>query len=379
MIYKPDEFRYVNFLWDDATANLLDPVERLRYRSNILGSDQRITNTGGGNTSSKIMEKDPLTGKDVEVLWVKGSGGDLRTSTRSNFASLYMEKFLSLREIYNRAEPKGVKTPVEDAMVEMYRQCVFNLNPTASSIDTPLHGLLPFRHIDHTHPISAIAIASSQDQERLTHEVFGDEIGYTPWQRPGYDLALKMSEAVRQNPRLKGFIIGQHGLINWAEDDKACYELSISLIEQAARYIDLRRSKIHLAGAAAAPGDPDQAAAAFARHGIAGQPFCRHRAHHQPRTPVYQQFRRPAPGRNRRFDAGLFPAHENQALIYRLGPAKRFLREPAGEIRKRAGAVSQRLHCLLRDVQASQFAANARPQPDGDLDPRSGHDRLGQE
>src|SRR5664279_5272620 len=106
MIYKPDEFRYVNFLWDDATANLLDPVERLRYRSNILGSDQRITNTGGGNTSSKIMEKDPLTGKDVEVLWVKGSGGDLRTSTRSNFASLYMEKFLSLREIYDRAEPK---------------------------------------------------------------------------------------------------------------------------------------------------------------------------------------------------------------------------------------------------------------------------------
>jgi rhamnulose-1-phosphate aldolase/alcohol dehydrogenase len=238
MLYKPDEFRYVNFLWDDAVANPLDPVERLRYRSNILGSDQRITNTGGGNTSSKIMEKDPLTGKEVEVLWVKGSGGDLRTSTRSNFASLYMDKFLSLGEIYDRAEQKGVKTPIEDAMVEMYRQCVFNLNPTASSIDTPLHGLLPFRHIDHTHPISAIAIASCQDQERLTSEVFGDEIGYTPWQRPGYDLALKMSEASRQNPRLKGFIIGQHGLINWADEDKACYELSISLIERAARYIE---------------------------------------------------------------------------------------------------------------------------------------------
>ena len=238
MIYKPDEFRYVNFLWDDAVANTLDPVERLRYRSNILGSDQRITNTGGGNTSSKIIEKDPLTGDEVEVLWVKGSGGDLRTSTRSNFASLYMDKFLSLGEIYNRAEQKGVKTPIEDAMVEMYRQCVFNLNPTASSIDTPLHGLLPFRHIDHTHPISAIAIASCQDQERLTAEIFGDEIGYTPWQRPGYDLALKMSEAARLNPRLKGFIIGQHGLINWADEDKACYELSISLIERAARYIE---------------------------------------------------------------------------------------------------------------------------------------------
>ena len=189
MIYKPEELRFVNFLWDDAVANLLNPVERLRYRSNLLGSDQRISNTGGGNTSSKLIEKDPLTGEDVDVLWVKGSGGDLRTSTRSNFASLYMDKFLSLREIYNRAEVKGVKTPVEDAMVEMYRQCVFNLNPTASSIDTPLHGLLPYWHVDHTHPISVIAIASSQDQERLTQEVFGGEIGYTPWQRPGFDLA----------------------------------------------------------------------------------------------------------------------------------------------------------------------------------------------
>jgi rhamnulose-1-phosphate aldolase/alcohol dehydrogenase len=238
MIYKPDEFRYVNYLWDDAVADSLDPVDRLRYRSNILGSDQRITNTGGGNTSSKLKEKDPLTGQEVDVLWVKGSGGDLRTSTRNNFASLYLDKFLSLREIYNRTEPKGVKTPVEDAMVEMYRQCVFNLNPTASSIDTPLHGLLPYPHIDHTHPISAIAIASCQDQERLTREVYGEEIGYTPWQRPGFDQALKMSEAASQNPRLKGFIIGQHGLINWAEEGKACYELSISLIEQAARYIE---------------------------------------------------------------------------------------------------------------------------------------------
>jgi rhamnulose-1-phosphate aldolase/alcohol dehydrogenase len=238
MIYKPDELRYVNYLWDDAVANLLDPVERLRYRSNILGSDQRITNTGGGNTSSKLIEKDPLSGEEVDVLWVKGSGGDLRTSTRSNFAALYMDKFLSLREIYNRAEVKGVKTAVEDSMVEMYRQCVFNLNPTASSIDTPLHGLVPYWHIDHTHPISVIAIASSQDQERLTQEVFGDEIGYTPWQRPGFDLALKMSEAALQNPHLKGFVIGQHGLINWANDDKECYELSLSLIEQAARYIE---------------------------------------------------------------------------------------------------------------------------------------------
>ena len=232
------DFQHVNYLWDDSVADQLDAVERLRYRSNILGADQRITNTDGGNTSSKIKMTDPLNGEEVDVLWVKGSGGDLRTSTRANFASLYMDKFLSLENIYNKADVKGVKTEIEDAMVDMYRHTTFNLNPAASSIDTPLHGLIPFRHVDHMHPVSVIAIAASKDQERLTQEIFEEEVGWVPWQRPGFDLGLVMRKQLEQDPGLKGLVMGQHGLINWAEDDKVCYELTLNLIEKAARYIE---------------------------------------------------------------------------------------------------------------------------------------------
>jgi rhamnulose-1-phosphate aldolase/alcohol dehydrogenase len=238
MTYRLDEFKHVNYLWDPAIADRLDPVERLRYRSNILGADQRITNTGGGNTSSKVKMTDPLTGQEVEVMWVKGSGGDLRTANRSNFASLYLDKLLSLQKIYDAADQKGVKTEIEDAMVEMYRHCVYALNPATSSIDTPLHGLIPFRHVDHMHPVSAIAIAASKDQADLTQEIFGDEIGWVPWQRPGFDLGVIMQAKVKQGPKLKGLIMGQHGLINWADDDKACYELTLTLVEKAARYIE---------------------------------------------------------------------------------------------------------------------------------------------
>ena len=238
MIFKPDEFKHVNYLWDDNVANQLDAVERLRYRSNILGADQRITNTGGGNTSSKINMPEPLSGAQVDVLWVKGSGGDLRTSTSANFASLYMDKFLSLENIYNKADTKGAKTEIEDAMVDMYRHTTFGLNPAPSSIDTPLHGLIPFRYVDHMHPIPAIAIAASKDQEGLTQEVFGGEVGWVSWQRPGFDLGLVMREKLKQNPNLKGLIMGQHGLINWADDDKTCYELTLTLVERAARYIE---------------------------------------------------------------------------------------------------------------------------------------------
>jgi rhamnulose-1-phosphate aldolase/alcohol dehydrogenase len=235
---KREELKHVNYLWDESIADQLDPVERLRYRSNILGADQRITNTGGGNTSSKIKMTDPLTGQDVDVLWVKGSGGDLRTSTRANFASLYMDKFLSLENIYNGAEVKGAKTEIEDSMVSIYRHTTFDLNPAASSIDTPLHGLIPFRHVDHMHPISVIAIAASKDQQRLTHEIFEEEVGWVPWQRPGFDLGLVMRDKLKQDPGLKGLVMGQHGLINWADHDKACYELTLTLIEKAARYIE---------------------------------------------------------------------------------------------------------------------------------------------
>lgn len=236
-IYKPEDYQHVNYLWDDEYAATLDPVERLVYRSNILGDDQRITNTGGGNTSSKIMMTDPLTGEEVDVMYVKGSGGDLRTSKRANFASLYMDKLLALRTIYENSEGKGLKTPVEDAMVAMYPHTVYNLNPRASSIDTPLHGFIPFRHVDHTHPNAVIAIAACSNGPELTKAIYGDEVVWVDWQRPGFDLGLVLQHAIEDNPGIVGIILGGHGLINWADDDKACYELSLTLIEKAARYL----------------------------------------------------------------------------------------------------------------------------------------------
>lgn len=232
------ELKYVDRHWDDATANKLSPAERLVYRSNCLGADQRITNTGGGNTSSKIMEVDPLTGKEDDILWVKGSGGDLRTAKLPNFASLYMNKLLSLIPNYNNAPDNGPKTPAEDAMVGYFPHCTFNLNPRASSIDTPLHGFLPARHIDHMHPNSVISIAACKGSKELTKEIFGDEIGWVPWLRPGFELGLMMQREVEANPSLKGLVMGQHGLINWADDDKECYELTLALIEKAAAYIE---------------------------------------------------------------------------------------------------------------------------------------------
>jgi len=165
------QYQHVDHLWDDAHASTLDPVERLVYRSNLLGQDQRITNTGGGNTSSKLIERDPLTSKAVEVLWVKGSGGDLRTSKRENFGSLYQEKVMALQAIYNQAEVKGVKTEIEDGMVAMYNHAVYNLNPRACSIDTPLHAFVPQKHVDHTHPNAVIAIAAAKNSQALTAKI----------------------------------------------------------------------------------------------------------------------------------------------------------------------------------------------------------------
>jgi len=230
-------YSFVNYLWDRQHAATLDPVARLVYRSNLLGSDQRITNTGGGNTSSKLTETDPLTGKPVTVLWVKGSGGDLRTSVRENFSSLDQDKLLALQELYGAAKERGPKTAIEDAMVENYLHCTFNLNPRAPSIDTPLHSFVPYKHVDHTHPNAAIAIAAAKNSEELTKTIYGDEVIWTPWQRPGFDLGLQLQKICRENPKAKGAIMGQHGLINWADDDEECYTLSLTLIEKAARYL----------------------------------------------------------------------------------------------------------------------------------------------
>jgi rhamnulose-1-phosphate aldolase/alcohol dehydrogenase len=233
-------FRHVNYLWDDEAAAKLSPAEQLIYRSNLLGSDQRITNTGGGNTSAKLRERDPLTGAEAEVLWVKGSGGDLRTSALTNFASLYQDKLRSLQDVYAASADRGPKTPAEDRMVELYPHCTSNLNPRAASIDTPLHAFVPAEHVDHMHPNSVIAIAASRRSEQLTREVFGEEVGWTPWLRPGFELGLELQRRCQAQPHLKGLILGQHGLINWAEGNKECYDLTLRLVEQAALYIEAR-------------------------------------------------------------------------------------------------------------------------------------------
>src|SRR5450432_505624 len=233
-------YRHVNHLWDDAHAAKLSPAELLVYRSNLLGADQRITNTGGGNTSAKIIEKDPIDGKPVEVLWVKGSGGDLRTSKLANFASLYQSKLIALQPLYNSMGDRGPKTPAEDEMVGLYPHTTFNLNPRASSIDTPLHSFVPCKQVDHMHPNAVISIAAAKRSKELSAKVFGGEVGWTPWLRPGFELGLELERLCKDNPGWKGIVMGQHGLINWADGNKECYDLTLRLIEKAADYIEVR-------------------------------------------------------------------------------------------------------------------------------------------
>jgi len=235
-----NKYHHVTDHWDASIADSLSPAERLVYRSNCLGSDLRITNTGGGNTSSKLMEVDPLTGEQTEVLWVKGSGGDLRTSKLENFASLVQEKLMALQSVYKSKPDNGPKTPAEDSMVGLFPHCTFNLNPRASSIDTPLHGFLPAKQIDHMHPNSVISIAASKRSKELTREIFGEAIGWVPWLRPGFELGMMMQEEVEKNRALVGLVMGQHGIINWDDDDKACYDLTLSLIEKASHFIESR-------------------------------------------------------------------------------------------------------------------------------------------
>ena len=242
-IVHPADYTYVDYLWKDDLAAQLTAAEGLVYRSNLLGSDQRITNTGGGNTSVKTIERDPLTHQGVEVLWVKGSGGDLRTSTVGNFSSLYQEKLLALQPLYGAADIKGAKTPIEDAMVGYYPHCTFNLNPRPASIDTPLHSFIPARHVDHTHPNAIISIAASRRSKEITKEVFGEDVGWTPWLRPGFELGLEIQRMYQDNPKLRGIVLGQHGLINWADSNRECYELTLTLIERAARYINAHDKK----------------------------------------------------------------------------------------------------------------------------------------
>jgi rhamnulose-1-phosphate aldolase/alcohol dehydrogenase len=232
--------------WDDAVAARLSPAELLLYRSNLLGSDMRITNYGGGNTSAKLVEKDPLTGQEFEVLWVKGSGGDLGTMKLDGFSSLYMEKFRSLERFYQGPDS-------DSTLVPLYSHCTFNLNPRAASIDTPLHGLVGAKHVDHMHPDALIAIAATSDSQALTKEIFGDEIGWLPWVRPGYELGLKLREITRQNPKLRGVVLEAHGLFTWADTSKACYEHTLDVISRATNWLEERSRGKKPFGAVAAP------------------------------------------------------------------------------------------------------------------------------
>ena len=232
--------QFVHNLWNDADAAKLTGVDRLVYRSNQLGADQRITNTGGGNTSSKLMERDPLTGESVEVLWVKGSGGDLRTSTRENFSSLYQQRLIGLQKSYAARADNGLKSAAEDDMVGAYNHTTFNLNPRASSIDTPLHSFIPGKFVDHMHPNAIIAIAASARCEELTREVFGGEMACVPWMRPGFELGLAMQEICRKQPAVKAIMMGQHGFISWDDDDHGCYLRTLEMIERASAYIEAK-------------------------------------------------------------------------------------------------------------------------------------------
>ena len=213
-------FKYVKYLWQDEVASQLSGLDRLVYRSNKLGEDLTLTNTGGGNTSAKLTETDPLTGDEVEVLWVKGSGGDLRTSRRDGFASLYLDKVRAMKPLYLSHPDRGPKTQIEDALYPMYSHCVFNLNPRACSIDTPLHTLVPYKHVDHLHPNAVIAIAAAVNQESLCRQIYGEELIYVPWQRPGFDIGLIIEDLISQNPRAKGVLLGHHGMSSWSNDDR---------------------------------------------------------------------------------------------------------------------------------------------------------------
>ncbi|MBO6891631.1 MAG: bifunctional rhamnulose-1-phosphate aldolase/short-chain dehydrogenase [Roseibium sp.] len=213
-------------LWDDQVAQPMTEAELLLYRSNLLGSDKRITNYGGGNTSAKVLERDPLTGAQAEVLWVKGSGGDVGTIKMDGFATLYMDKLRALKDLY-----RGVE--FEDEMVGYLPHCTFNLNPRAASIDTPLHAYVPKKHVDHMHPDAIIAIAAASDSKALTAEIFGDDIGWLPWKRPGYELGLWLEKFCLENPNARGVVLESHGLFTWADDARSCYEVTVEIINKA--------------------------------------------------------------------------------------------------------------------------------------------------
>jgi rhamnulose-1-phosphate aldolase/alcohol dehydrogenase len=232
------DFKHVSYLWDNSKAAALagDEIALLIYRSNLLGADLRLTNYGGGNTSCKTISKDPLTGEDLEVMWIKGSGGDLGTLKQNGLAALYVDRLRSLENVY-----RGIE--YEDEMVELFNHCIYDLSSKAPSIDTPLHGFLPFKHIDHLHPDAAIAIAAAKDGKKITEELFDGIIGWVPWQRPGFDLGLQLRDCLRANPGIRGIMLGSHGLFTWGDTAYESYLNTLEVVERCAQYIEDAVSK----------------------------------------------------------------------------------------------------------------------------------------
>jgi len=237
--YKPNQFnmdqsnfKHVSYLWDDAEAAKLagDEVGLLIYRSNILGADLRLTNYGGGNTSCKVLAKDPLTGIETEIMWIKGSGGDIGTLKKSGLAALYNDRLRNLKNIYRGLEH-------EDEMVELFNHCIYDLNSKAPSIDTPLHGFLPFKHIDHLHPDAAIAIAAAKDGKKITAELFNNTIGWVDWRKPGFELGLELKACLDNNPGIKGIMLGSHGLFTWGDTAYESYINTLEVVEKCAEFI----------------------------------------------------------------------------------------------------------------------------------------------
>ena len=237
-MHTTTQFKHVSYLWDKEKAAQLegDEVALLIYRSNLLGADLRLTNYGGGNTSCKAMAKNPLTGEETEVMWVKGSGGDIGTLKKSGLAALYVDKLCSLEKVYRGMD-------YEDEMVELFNHCIYDLASKAPSIDTPLHSFLPFKHIDHLHPDAAIAIAAAKDGKKITEELFSGTIGWVEWQKPGFDLGLQLRDCLTANPGIRGIMLGSHGLFTWGDTAYESYMNTLEVIERCAQYIEDALSK----------------------------------------------------------------------------------------------------------------------------------------
>ncbi len=243
MEIETGKFKHVSYLWDEKEVAKFDDesssekeIDLLLYRSNKLGADLRLTNYGGGNTSCKVTEKDPLTGKDTEVMYVKGSGGDIGTLKRNGLAGLYLNKLQDLKKVY-----RGIE--YEDEMVGLFNHCIFDLDSKAPSIDTPLHAFLPFKHIDHLHPDAAIAIAACKDGKKINEELFDGKMGWVDWQRPGFDLGLQLENCLKENPDIRGIMLGGHGLFTWGDTAYESYVNSLEVIERYSEYLEEGFSK----------------------------------------------------------------------------------------------------------------------------------------